>query len=431
MPFGSRLRSVTPIGLRKRPELQANLAKALSKEKWNEPNSLLHEIALETVDDLEAEEIILREVWRALEEKAKMWRRVFKALSLTEFLLKRGSLSVIEKITHNSWRLQKWTDTQIMEDGRDVAGGIREKARLLLQLLSDIPRLNEERHKNYKLHQKMAGIGADQPRSATTPRRGSKDSDNAEGDLGFHPITESEMEAAAVDAEPGSSKPDFQELQKRCEQIQRTTGLPARQAMMILKNSNFDVGSALFLYGMESSNEQPRRTSDTVTTTVDSDSDSSESSSSSSSEPPAKKGSDRSLPTSSMPVGSAQSWPGLGPGPGSVYQGKGKEFGKGSKGKSCGKTNPGFGQFAPQQQQQGQQQRHQSLQGFAGKGYSDAGYASKGGFNQSKGFNSYPGGKGKQFAQSPHGSFTSQKGSPSRHDPWPAPAQGNPWGGFH
>mmetsp|Transcript_36023 Transcript_36023/g.95639 ORF Transcript_36023/g.95639 Transcript_36023/m.95639 type:complete len:477 (-) Transcript_36023:518-1948(-) len=402
MVFGSAVRSLTPsIRLGgKNSALESKLAECLSKEKWNAPNSVLNETALMTVDNSEAAGIVLAEVWKVLDEKHKNWRRVFKGLVLTEYLLKRGSLQIIEDIRQDRWRVSRWTEAKIMEDGKDVAAGIRDKSRNILELLADIPRLNQERMRNYELSQKMTGLGAVQDRSSegvlsgitskitggSTPRSSTpRNSAEPQQDdrLGFHRVTEAEMEAAAVSQEKGSAKkPDFQELRKRCEQVQKTTGLTAQRAMALLKEADYEAGDAILMYGWNVAAENTAKPVEEASssTTVPPESESDDSDSGSGSDSDSDSGSDAS--EAPQGAGGGKGFAGMGF-VGAKGGQKGGEKGFGAKGaanfgQNGGKGGQPSGNYFGQPGGKGMQQPAGAGQ-FGGKGMQAGGFGQQAG----------------------------------------------------
>jgi len=142
----------------KASEIEPQLKEALGKENWNAPNSLLQELALCTEDDANRQEIF-QAIWKLLDESKPLWRRVLKALALLEVILKRGSVRAVEDMKRDMHRVQRWQNHHQMEDGRDIAGGIREKANNIVQLLGNPRQLNQERQKNYELYAKFQGVG--------------------------------------------------------------------------------------------------------------------------------------------------------------------------------------------------------------------------------------------------------------------------------
>lgn len=151
----------------------------------------------------------------------------------------------------------------------------------------------------------MEGVGGTQPRSRTSLRMNRRTSERGrtpqeEPKLGFHRVTEAEMEAAGAEDRnsTGKPKPDFQTLRVSIERVQKATGVSAGRALQLLKESDWDDGAAIFLYGMEAadveSEQKPALTPiygpvtppEAAASDSESDSDSSSSSSSSSESQP-------------------------------------------------------------------------------------------------------------------------------------------------
>jgi len=304
------MRSLTPVSMMTKPksEVEQMVQEALSKEKWNAPNSLLHNLAVRTLKDESARLEILPPCWKILEGSQKEWRRVLKALALLEALLKRASAAAIKDITDNSWKIKRWREEQIMEGGKDVASGIREKARFIVELCDDSELLNKERKKNHELTMRMnsarrapeaekenTNIMQKLPSvsglKALTPRNSNKK--DVEEPTGFHAITEADMEAAAAETTRDASgkRPEFKELRSRCEAIQQATGVSAARAMQLLKEADWDANRALYTAG-QTQTRQPTAAAPAQNANEDSDSDDSDSDSDSSDDdtPVASKG---------------------------------------------------------------------------------------------------------------------------------------------
>mmetsp|Transcript_54309 Transcript_54309/g.129420 ORF Transcript_54309/g.129420 Transcript_54309/m.129420 type:complete len:471 (-) Transcript_54309:77-1489(-) len=392
----SRLaRSVTPTrksgtGLGK--ELDANLNEALSATNWGCPASTLHNIAIQTESRPETRGPILKACFQVLDLKDKEWKRVHKALALLEALMKSGSMQCAQDIKNEIHRVRKWQDHRVMEQGKEVAGGIREKCRWIMEMCDDPGELQRARQKTQDLARKMTGMGTNvghKPEKKSSgsriPGRGKQKLDEDLGPtMGFNPITEAEMEAASAVQEGGYGKPSFSQIRSGVEQIQAATGCDARRAMQLLKDADYDPLAAIYLAGMDGGVGPKGGNPQTPASPSDSGSDSDDSSSSD--DTPAKP--------SNPQMGGC----------------KGKDpWGKGGFDKGKGKDP--FG----------------SKGGFGGKG--DDPFGSKGGFGQdpfgSKG--GYPGfdSKGKGGFDSKGKGFDSKGGKGGCGDPF-----GSKGGGF-
>eukprot|EP00931_Biecheleriopsis_adriatica_P102392 TRINITY_DN77368_c0_g1_i1.p1 TRINITY_DN77368_c0_g1~~TRINITY_DN77368_c0_g1_i1.p1 ORF type:complete len:674 (-),score=155.62 TRINITY_DN77368_c0_g1_i1:97-2079(-) len=145
---------------KKESPLETQLKEATSRENWGVPNSTLQAIASST-QEMESCDFIMNFLWKVLQEKKeKEWRRIVKALSLIEVILKHGSERAIQDVRREQWRIQQWKEFRHMEDGKDVGSAIRFKVSTILEMLSDEELLQEEKDKAAKISQKMTSMGA-------------------------------------------------------------------------------------------------------------------------------------------------------------------------------------------------------------------------------------------------------------------------------
>eukprot|EP00408_Alexandrium_pacificum_P064135 CAMPEP_0171155002 /NCGR_PEP_ID=MMETSP0790-20130122/649_1 /TAXON_ID=2925 /ORGANISM="Alexandrium catenella, Strain OF101" /LENGTH=185 /DNA_ID=CAMNT_0011619155 /DNA_START=58 /DNA_END=611 /DNA_ORIENTATION=- len=143
--LGSVKKATNRITHRESP-LEKNLREATSNENWGCPNSLLHDIARASHDYQECQ-VIMNEAWSALQERGKMWRRILKTLSLLEFLVKNGGERVIDEIRRDQSKVRCLMDFSYQEDGKDRGAAVREKAKAIVELVSDMEMLRQERDK--------------------------------------------------------------------------------------------------------------------------------------------------------------------------------------------------------------------------------------------------------------------------------------------
>lgn len=260
---------------RGKTDLDKNLAEALSKEQWGCPNSLLQEIAIATEDDT-SRMVVLKALWSAIEEKDKMWKRIYKGLVLAEVILKRGSVRIIEDLKQDIFKIQKLKDHRIMEGGKDVAGGIREKANYILEMLGNPTDLNQERHKNYELYSKFQGVGTELPdkkqraRKLTEKAAIAAEAADRQREVDIHLQTQEFIrETRAPENQAvyylrrnhgnvkkaleeynqakglGGYKPRFAELRQRCDQVQMIAEVSEKRAMELLEKNGWDVERAI------------------------------------------------------------------------------------------------------------------------------------------------------------------------------------------
>ncbi|PFH37124.1 ENTH domain-containing protein [Besnoitia besnoiti] len=154
-----KVKEVTEKTLNKDTPLEKNLKEATSDKNWGCATTVLSEIAqcsFNCTDYL----LIMKFMWSALAEPPKKWRRIFKALTLLEYLLKNGNDRVVEDTRENQFALRVLQQFSFTEEGRDKGAGIREKAKLICRLAFDPELLKEERETAQKNRNKYVGIGA-------------------------------------------------------------------------------------------------------------------------------------------------------------------------------------------------------------------------------------------------------------------------------
>ena len=78
----------------KKSEYKAILKEATSNENWNISNSKLQVLADHTYnwDDYQ---VIMKHLWSKVQSKPKEWKRIFKALSAMDYLVKNGAPRVV------------------------------------------------------------------------------------------------------------------------------------------------------------------------------------------------------------------------------------------------------------------------------------------------------------------------------------------------
>merc|ERR1719162_1600740 len=240
---------------------------------------------------------VLKEIFKVLDEKEKQWRRVFKGMVLVETILKRGSPRIIEDIKQDKYRIQKWQEQRVMEGGKDVAGGIRQKAGYILYMLDLPAELNQERQKNFEMYSKFQGVGTEVkskglkssvnkaieqalPKSHEdkvareagrrqrefdrfmqiqdfTSKTGAPASTASQflkqhrGNLQMA-LEDFKRQQGGVDLRRGGSnggnpdrRPRFSEQRAKCDQVQSIAEVPEKRAMEILEQCGWDVERAI------------------------------------------------------------------------------------------------------------------------------------------------------------------------------------------
>ncbi|PHJ18196.1 enth domain-containing protein, partial [Cystoisospora suis] len=142
----------------KETPLEKNLKEATSDKNWGCPTSILSNIAKASYNSQDYM-LVLKFLWTALSEPPKKWRKIFKALTLLEYLLKNGNERIAEDTRESQFVLKSLQQFSFTEEGRDKGAGIREKSKVICRLAFDPELLKEERDKAYQNKHKFVGIG--------------------------------------------------------------------------------------------------------------------------------------------------------------------------------------------------------------------------------------------------------------------------------
>jgi len=143
---GSALGSLARRAGGRQTPLEKNLEEATSNANWGCPNSVLHEIARATFNYDEFPQV-RDAIWAGIQEKPKNWRRIIKTLTLLEFVIKNGSDRMLEEMRSGQYKVRPLMDFTFTEEGRDKGSGIRDKAKMIIELISDQDLLRAERDK--------------------------------------------------------------------------------------------------------------------------------------------------------------------------------------------------------------------------------------------------------------------------------------------
>lgn len=144
------------------PEIERKVKEATSNEKWGPTSTQMREIAQATFSyhDLP---IIMGAIFRRLNDHGKYWRHVYKSLLLIDYLLRNGSEQVIRECREHVVAIQTLNEFQYIDErDQDVGLSVRERAKLIVEILHDEKRLKVEREKAKNTAKKfMVGIGSE------------------------------------------------------------------------------------------------------------------------------------------------------------------------------------------------------------------------------------------------------------------------------
>jgi len=96
---------------------------------------------------------------RFTEKAAEEWRQIYKALQLLEFLIKNGSERVIDDARSHLTLLKMLRQFHFIDqNGKDQGLNVRNRAKELADLLSDVERIRAERKKARATRNKYTGV---------------------------------------------------------------------------------------------------------------------------------------------------------------------------------------------------------------------------------------------------------------------------------
>ncbi|KAK2025442.1 ENTH-domain-containing protein [Colletotrichum zoysiae] len=140
-------------------EMEAKVREATNNEPWGASSSLMQEIANGTFNYATLNEIMPMIYRRFTEKSAEEWRQIYKALQLLEFLIKHGSERVIDDARGHITLLKMLRQFHyIDQNGKDQGINVRNRAKELSDLLSDVERIRTERKKARATKNKYVGV---------------------------------------------------------------------------------------------------------------------------------------------------------------------------------------------------------------------------------------------------------------------------------
>lgn len=140
-------------------EMEAKVREATNNEPWGASSSMMQDIANGTYNYQNLNEIMPIIYKRFTEKAADEWRQIYKALQLLEFLIKNGSERVIDDARSHLTLLKMLRQFHyIDQNGKDQGLNVRNRAKELTELLSDVDRIRAERKKARSTKSKYTGV---------------------------------------------------------------------------------------------------------------------------------------------------------------------------------------------------------------------------------------------------------------------------------
>ncbi|KAJ3518180.1 hypothetical protein NLJ89_g14 [Agrocybe chaxingu] len=143
-------------------EMEAKVREATNDDPWGASSTLMQEIAQGTFHFQYFNEIMPSIYSRFMEKEARQWRQIYKALQLLEYLIKHGSERVVDDARSHISTLKMLRNFHYIDDkGKDEGINVRNRARELVELLSDVEKIRAERRKAKVNKNKYVGVGSD------------------------------------------------------------------------------------------------------------------------------------------------------------------------------------------------------------------------------------------------------------------------------
>ncbi|KAG8693706.1 Epsin-3, clathrin recruitment and traffic between the Golgi and endosome [Ceratobasidium sp. 395] len=136
-------------------------------------STLMQEIAQGTFNFQHFNEIMPCIYSRFMEKEASQWRQIYKALQLLEYLIKHGSERVIDDARSHISTIKMLRNFHYIDDkAKDQGINVRNRAKEIAELLSDVDKIRQERRKAKTNRNKYTGTGNDGGLSFTTSSGG-------------------------------------------------------------------------------------------------------------------------------------------------------------------------------------------------------------------------------------------------------------------
>ncbi|KZF24410.1 ENTH-domain-containing protein [Xylona heveae TC161] len=168
-------------------EMEGKVREATNNEPWGASSTLMQEIANATYNYQQLNEIMPMIYKRFTEKAVEEWRQIYKALQLLEFLVKNGSERVIDDARSHLSLLKMLRQFHYIDpNGKDQGINVRNRAKELAELLSDVDRIRMERKKSRSTRNKYGGYeGSSASMGTGSSRYGGFGSGSAAGFGGY------------------------------------------------------------------------------------------------------------------------------------------------------------------------------------------------------------------------------------------------------
>jgi len=140
-------------------ETERRVYEAISNKNWGASSTLLNDIAAD-IHTYENYAMVMRIIWDSLNAAGRSWRQIFKTLALLEHLIKNGPERIVEDARDHMFKIRTLSDFNYYEGNVDRGAGVREKAKQIMDLLSDNAVIRDERASARRIREKLGGAGS-------------------------------------------------------------------------------------------------------------------------------------------------------------------------------------------------------------------------------------------------------------------------------
>ncbi|KAK7461733.1 Epsin-3, clathrin recruitment and traffic between the Golgi and endosome [Stygiomarasmius scandens] len=134
----------------------------MNDNSWGASSTLMQVIANRTFNYPDFNEIMPSIYARFMEKEARQWRQIYKALQLLEYFIKHGSKRVVKDTRSHISTIKMLRNFHYIDDkGKDQGINVRNRAKEIVELLSDVDTIHAERRKAKINKNKYTGTGSD------------------------------------------------------------------------------------------------------------------------------------------------------------------------------------------------------------------------------------------------------------------------------
>lgn len=191
--------------------MESKVMTATNDDAWGASSTLMLEISRGTSHFQQFNEIMNIIVKRLSEREPQNWRKIYKALTLLEYLIKNGSEKVVDYARDKISLIKSLRNfNYIDEKNKDQGLNVKTRAKEIVDLLSSTERIKEERKKAKANRSKYVGIGSEPSGFGGDGDFGSSFSSRFGSESGFGSSSRSRFGSSFAREELGGGL-DFQE----------------------------------------------------------------------------------------------------------------------------------------------------------------------------------------------------------------------------